>query len=80
MNGLSDPRLILRTHELSAEGRPRVTQARRVDLSGLGRWQLFWRRLTTRRVLLRLDAAQLQDIGLTREQARAEALLPFWKL
>ncbi len=44
------------------------------------RWQLFCRRLHTRRQLSRLDAHQLADIGLTAEQARQEATRPFWQL
>ena len=31
-----------------------------------------------RHSLLALDAHMLRDIGLTRDQARAEAALPFW--
>lgn len=80
MNGLGDPRLTLQRHELAADGRIRVAAGHRGGVPGESRWALFWRRLITRRALLELDDAQLQDIGLTREQARAEALLPFWKL
>ncbi|HLD66429.1 MAG TPA: DUF1127 domain-containing protein [Pseudomonas sp.] len=80
MNGLGDPRLTLQRHELAADGRARVTAGHRGGVPGESRWALFWRRLTTRRALLELDDGQLQDIGLTREQARAEALLPFWRL
>ncbi len=43
-------------------------------------WPAFWRRLNTRRVLLRLNDQQLRDIGLSRAQAEHEANLPFWKL
>lgn len=42
--------------------------------------QQFIRRLGTRRALLDLDDSQLRDIGLSREQAKREALLPFWRL
>ena len=80
MNGLGDPRLTLQQHELAADGRARVTAGHRGGVPGASRWALFWRRLATRRALLELDDAQLQDIGLTREQARAEALRPFWRL
>jgi uncharacterized protein YjiS (DUF1127 family) len=53
----------------------------RLPLRELGRrWQLLQRRLRTRRVLLELDAEQLKDVGLTAEQARAEANRPFWRL
>ena len=43
-------------------------------------WPAFWRRLSTRRMLLKLNDQQLRDIGLTRGQAEREANLPFWKL
>lgn len=43
-------------------------------------WPAFWRRLNTRRVLLKLNDQQLRDIGLSRAQAEHEANLPFWKL
>lgn len=43
-------------------------------------WPAFWRRLNTRRVLLKLNDQQLHDIGLSRAQAEREARLPFWKL
>lgn len=33
-----------------------------------------------RKQLARLDAAQLRDIGLTRQQARAEAARAFWDM
>ncbi|WP_252273678.1 DUF1127 domain-containing protein [Pseudomonas subflava] len=53
----------------------------RQPLRELGRrWRLLRRHLATRRALLELDAAQLHDIGLTAEQARAEATRPFWRL
>ena len=55
---------------------PQVSQAAVLA----GRWQLVWRRLRTRRALLQLNADQLRDIGLTAEQAREEALRPFWQL
>ncbi|WP_275545700.1 MULTISPECIES: DUF1127 domain-containing protein [unclassified Pseudomonas] len=43
-------------------------------------WPAFWRRLSTRRALLKLSDQQLRDIGLSRAQAEREASLPFWKL
>ncbi len=36
------------------------------------------RRVRTRRALARLDAARLQDIGISPEDARAEVLKKFW--
>ena len=77
MNGLSDVRLALQAEELQ-------------EVAGVGslpakvtlrvRWQQFYRRLSTRRALLNLTPEQLQDIGLSPEQARREALRPFWTL
>ena len=53
----------------------------RLPLRELGRrWHLLRRHLATRRALLELDAEQLQDIGLTAEQARAEATRSWWRL
>ncbi|MET1079372.1 MAG: hypothetical protein ABWY06_15275 [Pseudomonas sp.] len=80
MSGYSDPRLTLRAHELDQDGRPRVACGAAPGTPCESRLGQFWRRLSTRRRLLELDAAQLQDIGLTLDQARAEAELPFWKL
>lgn len=36
-------------------------------------------RARQRRQLAKLDAQALHDIGISRDQALAEALLPFWK-
>ena len=81
MNGLSDTRLTLRQQELLSDGQPRVVEARpHASDPEASRWRRWWRRLSTRRALLELDAAQLKDIGITREQALEEALRPFWKL
>ncbi|SIO56638.1 Uncharacterized conserved protein YjiS, DUF1127 family [Rhodovulum sp. ES.010] len=53
--------------------------ARRVDLSGLfHRFLLGLGAARQRRRLAELDDALLRDIGLTREQARAEARRPIW--
>ena len=61
--------------------REREEQSGRLSLREVrSRWQLFCRRLHTRRQLLRLDAHQLADIGMTVEQARQEATRPFWQL
>lgn len=43
-------------------------------------WPAFWRRLSTRRMLLKLSDQHLRDIGLTRAQAEREASRPFWTL
>ena len=45
----------------------------------LGRWSLFWHRSRTRRALRKLDAQQLQDVGLSPEVARHEGRKPFWR-
>ncbi|MNG11381.1 MULTISPECIES: DUF1127 domain-containing protein [unclassified Pseudomonas] len=81
MNGLSDVRLTLHSQELAAGQEQGMREARaRNAPSCLGRWGLFWHRLHTRKVLLELSAQQLRDVGLSREQARAEGLKPFWRL
>jgi uncharacterized protein YjiS (DUF1127 family) len=80
MNGLSDVRLTLAQQELTTLQRPQLAGHASDKLPGSTRWQRFWLRLRTRRALLRLNADQLKDIGLTRQQALDEALRPFWKL
>ncbi len=60
--------------------REREEPSGRLPLREVGRRWQFCRRLHTRRQLLRLDAHQLADIGLTAEQARQEATRPFWQL
>lgn len=73
MNGISeaDSRVVRQIVRLPAAGEVRY----------FGRdWPAFWRRLNTRRVLLRLSDQQLADIGLTRAQAEREARRPFWQL
>ncbi|NBF00994.1 DUF1127 domain-containing protein [Pseudomonas sp. Fl5BN2] len=81
MNGLSDVRLSLRSQELEA-GQERIGAAAlpRSAPCGLSRWGLYWHRLSTRKALLDLTAEQLRDVGLNREDARAEGLKPFWRL
>lgn len=72
MREMSDLYVALQERRECGERRP---------LRELGqRWQLLRRRLGTRRALLELDASQLADIGLSAEQARAEATRPFWRL
>ena len=75
MNGLSDVRLKLHAEELLEGRRAKVTSA----IPGLSRWGLMWLRVQTRKKLLELDDDQLRDIGLSPEQARKEALKPFWR-
>ncbi len=81
MNGLSDVRLSLRSQELEAEQEQamaaRLPRSAPAGLSTLG---LYWHRLRTRKALLDLTAEQLRDVGLSREEARAEGLKPFWRL
>ena len=81
MNGLSDVRLTLESGELlqASAGAHLYAQASAVT-PAVSRWNAFWRRLTTRRALLTLTDEQLKDVGLGREQARREALRPFWTL
>ncbi|PJI51208.1 MAG: hypothetical protein CTR55_00015 [Pseudomonas sp.] len=75
MSGLSDVRLTLYQQELLEI--PGV----RTDLRAPGenRWQQFWCRVRTRKQLLELSDAQLRDIGISREQAKLEAMRPFWR-
>ncbi|MEJ5057328.1 MULTISPECIES: DUF1127 domain-containing protein [unclassified Pseudomonas] len=81
MNGLSDVRLTLHSQELAAGQNYGAREAHmRKAPSSLNRWDLFWRRLHTRKALLELTPEQLKDIGLTREQAREEGLKPFWRV
>ena len=81
MNGPSDVRLLLRQEELLEAAQVRSVYGQPPgDATPVRRWQLFWRRLTTRRALLTLTDAQLKDIGLTRGEANREALRPFWTL
>ncbi|MBV7565132.1 DUF1127 domain-containing protein [Pseudomonas sp. sia0905] len=79
MNGLSDVRLTLKGSELVGDNGRRLSGVP-APMALTDRWQRFIRRLTTRRALLRLNDAQLEDIGLSREQAEREATLPFWRL
>ncbi|CDF96891.1 DUF1127 domain-containing protein [Pseudomonas corrugata] len=80
MNGLSDVRLTLHSQELEAGQEKELRGARfRNAPTCLGRWGLFWHRLHTRRVLLELTPEQLRDIGMDPQQAREEALKPFWR-
>lgn len=75
MNGLSDVRLTLYQQELLEM--PGVREAPRGIQES--RWQQFWRRVRTRKQLLELSDAQLRDIGISREQAKLEAMRPFWR-
>ena len=80
MNGLSDVRLTLHSQELAAgQDRERPTVLC-VPPSGLGVWGLLRHRLNTRKALLALTPEQLEDVGLTLEQARQEGLKPFWRV
>lgn len=77
MNGISDVRLILRSQELQN------LQSASIQMScppNLSRWGVFLHRWTTRKALLELSADQLRDIGITRGQAQAEGLKPFWRV
>ena len=69
MNGLSDVRLTLHGPQFQVVSSP----------AGLSRWGLFFHRSRTRRALLRLDAQQLLDVGLSPELARREGCKPFWR-
>ncbi len=47
------------------------------DMGALG--QVWFTRHCTRKALARLDASDLNDIGLNRAAAATEARKPFWK-
>ncbi|CAH0248072.1 DUF1127 domain-containing protein [Pseudomonas mediterranea] len=80
MNGLSDVRLTLHSQELEAGQEKELRSASfQTAPACLSRWDLFWHRLHTRRVLLELTPEQLRDIGISRQQAREEGLKPFWR-
>lgn len=81
MNGLSDVRLTLHSQELAAGQNHGTREASlRNAPSCLNRWDLFWHRLHTRKALLNLTPEQLRDVGLSREEALAEGLKPFWRI
>ena len=40
---------------------------------------VWYRNLTTRRILARMEPERLSDIGLTVEQREAEIAKPFWR-
>jgi uncharacterized protein YjiS (DUF1127 family) len=78
MSGYSDVRLVLKSQELQTQRHGvRVNSGARPE--GFTRWQWFWLCHRTRQQLNGLTAEQLHDIGLTAEQARAEALKAFWQ-
>lgn len=70
MNGASDADLPLCT---------KGEVARHEAPASPSRWAVMMRRWRSRHALLQLDAEQLRDIGLTREQAVKEGLRPFWR-
>jgi uncharacterized protein YjiS (DUF1127 family) len=49
----------------------------------MARFRLWWDKCSARsrerQALVQLDDEGLRDIGVTREQAKAEARKPFWK-
>ncbi|MGV8916767.1 MAG: DUF1127 domain-containing protein [Pseudomonas sp.] len=79
MNGLSDVRLVLRGQELLDEQVNSIQMSRPVVSPATSRLGMFFHRWATRKTLLDLDDDQLRDIGITRQQARAEGLKPFWR-
>ncbi|QRY80299.1 DUF1127 domain-containing protein [Pseudomonas sp. PDNC002] len=75
MTGLSDVRLTLYQQELLEIPGSHVAPRGHEE----NRWQQFWRRVRTRKQLLELSDEQLRDIGVSREQAKLEAMRPFWR-
>lgn len=82
MSGLGEARMPVGRQERMATTPAKGTAPRAVPPvdKHLSRWALFWRRLSTRRALLRLTDEQLRDIGLTRDEANREAYRPFWMI
>ncbi|RMN46276.1 hypothetical protein ALQ59_03670 [Pseudomonas syringae pv. apii] len=82
MNGFSDVRLALNSQELN-EYRPtvlRTVRPKKADLlANMSRWALYRHRWASRRTLLTLTDDQLRDVGLDFQQARVEAMKPFWR-
>ena len=76
---MSNIRLPEGTHEIERSD----ADLRRVFASLSGRWAYMFRiwrdRVRQREALKRLDDRLLDDVGLSREQARREAAKPFWK-
>ena len=76
---MSNIRLAHETHEV---GRPEADLIR-AFASHSGRWTYafrIWReRVHQREALKRLDDRLLDDVGLSREQARRETAKPFWR-
>jgi len=56
--------------------RPRVGDPVKQLIATISRWQ---QRYELRRHLLEMDQRLLEDIGLSRAEARLEAAKPFWK-
>jgi uncharacterized protein YjiS (DUF1127 family) len=84
MNGLTDARLALLSRECElAESASRVAgnsvSNKNAAPAGMSRWALYRHRVHSRRALLELTDAQLRDIGLDFQQARAEGMKPFWR-
>ncbi|GFM66254.1 DUF1127 domain-containing protein [Pseudomonas cichorii] len=78
MNGLSDVRLALHSHELQEKSLAGNASANSQPC--MSRWALYRHRWTTRHALLKLTEDQLRDIGLDAGQAMAEAMKPFWRM
>jgi uncharacterized protein YjiS (DUF1127 family) len=52
---------------------------RRSPLGLLSRIQFAWERARTRRLISRLDARELRDLGVSPSDAQLEATKPFWR-
>jgi uncharacterized protein YjiS (DUF1127 family) len=81
MNGVTEIQLML-------QGRTREQDDRRAQTTGkssetspasMSLWALYRHRINSRRALLELTDAELRDIGLDFQQARIEAMKPFWR-
>lgn len=81
MNGVTEIQLMLQGRAREQDDRrPRTaTKASNTSPANMSRWALYRHRVSSRRALLELTDAELRDIGLDFQQARIEAMKPFWR-
>ena len=83
MNGITEARLALLDKAREQQNYwPRTDSAAiapKTTPAGMSRWALYCHRVTSRRALAALTDAELRDIGLDFQQARIEAMKPFWR-
>lgn len=79
MSRFVDVQAALHQLELGRGQRLRIVARDASENTTESRWNRYWRRWRTRRALHGLSDDLLKDIGLTREQARAEGRRWFWQ-